>query len=331
MSASAAVGTTRLLEVENLRKTFPVKRGLLARTVGQVRAVDGVSFTLEQGETLALVGESGCGKTTTGRLVLGLEEPTEGVVRFRGTDLASLDAKHRRATRRHLQLVFQDPFGSLDPRMTAGRAVLEGPIVNGLAPRATRPARARELLERVGLAASDASKFPHQFSGGQRQRIGIARALATDPSVVVCDEPVSALDVSVQAQILNLLRDLQDQLGVSYLFISHDLNVVRYVADRIAVMYLGEIVETAEKSEFFAEPLHPYSRALMSAIPTAVPGDRRERIVLQGEPPSPATPPPGCRFHTRCPWVMDVCRSVAPTAVEISPTRRVACHLFGGV
>ncbi|HEX4979728.1 MAG TPA: dipeptide ABC transporter ATP-binding protein [Acidimicrobiales bacterium] len=330
MNAAATLTATSLLEVADLRKHFPVKRGLLARTVGEVRAVDGVSFTLDYGETLALVGESGCGKTTTGRLVLGLEEPTEGVVRFQGTDLAELDAKSRRATRRHLQLVFQDPFGSLDPRMTAGQAVLEGLVVNGLAPRATRAARARELLERVGLSASDVSKFPHQFSGGQRQRIGIARALATDPSVVVCDEPVSALDVSVQAQILNLLRDLQEQSRVSYLFISHDLNVVRYISDRIAVMYLGEIVETAPKTEFFAEPLHPYSKALMSAIPTAVPGARRERIVLQGEPPSPASPPPGCRFHTRCPWVMDVCRDVAPEPVEVAKGRTVACHLYGG-
>jgi len=321
---------TSLLAVDDLRKVFPIRRGLLGRTVGEVRAVDGVSFTLDYGETLALVGESGCGKTTTGRLVLGLETPTEGHVRFQGEDLSQLGSKERRAARRHLQLVFQDPFGSLDPRMTAGQAVIEGLVVNGLAARVTRAARARELLERVGLSAHDASKFPHQFSGGQRQRIGIARALATDPSVVVCDEPVSALDVSVQAQILNLLRDLQEESRVSYLFISHDLNVVRYVSHRIAVMYLGEIVESAPKREFFTEPLHPYSKALMSAVPTATPGARRERIVLQGEPPSPASPPPGCRFHTRCPWVMDVCRSQAPVLTEVAPGRSVACHLYGG-
>jgi oligopeptide/dipeptide ABC transporter ATP-binding protein len=317
----------RLLEVENLEKHYAVKRGLvLARTVGAVRAVDGVSFHLDRGETLALVGESGCGKSTTARLVLRLIEPTAGTIRFEQEDITQLAGAELRARRRKMQIVFQDPYASLDPRMRVGTTLAEPMAVHGIGDVASRAARVAELLRLVGLAPYHAERFPHEFSGGQRQRIGIARALAVEPALMVCDEPVSALDVSIQAQVLNLLASLRDRLGLSYLFIAHDLAVVRHVADRVAVMYLGRIVETAPKRDLFAAPLHPYTQALLSAIPLPDPRARRVRLATEGEPPSPLNPPRGCHFHPRCPHATDRCREEAPALRALGPGHQVACH-----
>jgi oligopeptide transport system ATP-binding protein len=323
-----------LLQVENLTKHFDVTRGIvLRRKVGAVQAVDGVSFTIRRGETLALVGESGCGKSTTGRLVLRLVEPTAGRIVYDGTDLAALDREKLRRMRRYLQIIFQDPFASLNPRMTVGEILAEPLGVHEPESRAGHAARVRELLRVVGLSEEHAGRYPHQFSGGQRQRIGIARALAVRPDLIVCDEPVSALDVSIQAQIVNLLQDLQERFGLSYLFIAHDLAVVRHIADRIAVMYLGKLVETAGKRSLFARPRHPYTQALLAAVPQPHPraydrGAERSRAVLAGDVPSPLAPPPGCRFHTRCPMAMDVCKSVDPPMLDMPDGRAVACHLF---
>ncbi|WP_027284739.1 ABC transporter ATP-binding protein [Rubritepida flocculans] len=312
-----------LLEVAGLAKHYPVKRGLiLAKQIGTVRAVDGVSFTLQRGETLALVGESGCGKSTTARLVLRLIEPSAGEVRFEGRDITSLDRADLKAFRRRAQIVFQDPYASLNPRYTVGRTIAEPMEVHGVRDEASRRARVEELLRLVGLAPYHAERFPHEFSGGQRQRIGIARALAVEPDLVVCDEPVSALDVSIQAQVVNLLADLQKRLGLAYLFIAHDLAVVKHVADRIAVMYLGKIVEIAEKRALFANPCHPYTRALLAAIPHPDPRRRGQVTPLGGDVPSPLNPPPGCRFHTRCPFARDICREKEPALAN-----GVACHL----
>ncbi len=311
-----------LLEVKNLRKLFPIRKGLLQRTVGHVRAVDGVSFTVERGTTLALVGESGCGKTTTGRLVLRLLEPTEGSVRFEGQDLAALPSDELRKLRQRIQIIFQDPYSSLDPRMSTADIVGEGLEIHGIATGQEQLDRVAELLVKVGLSSRDLRKFPHQFSGGQRQRIGIARALATNPDLIVCDEAVSALDVSVQAQVLNLLKDLQAELGLSYLFITHDLNVVRYIADRVAVMYLGEIVELADTETLFTDPQHPYTQSLLSAVPVLDPDERnKERFHLQGDVPSPSNPPSGCRFHTRCPFAVKACAEHAPELVLLDDGR----------
>jgi oligopeptide/dipeptide ABC transporter ATP-binding protein len=317
--SDSADSTRPLLQVEGLTKHFPVKKGLLQRTVGQVRAVDGVSFDIARGETLALVGESGCGKTTTGRVILHLLEPTAGEVRFDGLDLSKLSGDELRALRQRIQIIFQDPYSSLDPRMSTADIVGEGLDIHGLASGQEQLDRVTDLLERVGLSARDLRKFPHQFSGGQRQRIGVARALATDPDLIVCDEAVSALDVSVQAQVLNLLKDLQAELGVSYLFITHDLNVVRYIADRVAVMYLGEIVELAPTEELFTNPRHPYTRSLLSAVPIIDPELARAttRIPLQGDVPSPSSPPSGCRFHSRCPQAVAACARYEPTLISI--------------
>ncbi len=317
-----------LVAVEGLTKSFAIRSGFGPwRPRRELQAVAGVSFTIARGETLGLVGESGCGKSTTGRLLLRLLEPTAGTIRFAGREIQSLSERELRPLRARMQIVFQDPYGSLDPRMTVGEIVAEPLVVHRRGDRASRQRRVRELLERVGLAAAHADRHPHEFSGGQRQRIGIARALALEPEFLVCDEPVSALDVSIRAQVLNLLVDLQRELGLTYLFISHDLAVVRHLCDRVAVMYLGRIVELAPKTALYAEPLHPYTRALLSAVPIPRPGRRRSRILLQGDVPSPLAPPPGCRFHTRCPQAMEVCRRVDPELVEVRPGHRVACHL----
>jgi oligopeptide/dipeptide ABC transporter ATP-binding protein len=316
-----------LLEVTDLAKHYPVRRGLiLARQIGTVRAVDGVSFSLNRGETLALVGESGCGKSTTARLVLRLIEPSAGEVRFAGRDITGLAGADLKAFRRRAQIVFQDPYASLNPRYTVGRTIAEPMEVHGIGDAASRRARVEELLGLVGLAPYHAQRFPHEFSGGQRQRIGIARALAVEPDLVVCDEPVSALDVSIQAQVVNLLADLQKRLGLAYLFIAHDLAVVKHVADRIAVMYLGKIVEIAPKRALFANPRHPYTRALLAAIPHPDPRRRGQVTPLGGDVPSPLNPPPGCRFHTRCPFARDICREEEPALKD-----GVACHLAEGL
>ena len=316
-----------LLQVRGLTKHFPIRSGLLQRVTGAVKAVDDVSFDVARGETLALVGESGCGKTTTGRALLRLIEPTRGSVHFDGTDVMALTGESLRRMRRHMQIVFQDPYGSLNPRMTVGEAVREGLLVHRLAEGSDADRRVSRLLDEVGLRPEYASRFPHEFSGGQRQRIGIARALAVEPSFIVCDEPVSALDVSVQAQVVNLLRDLQRDRGLSYLFIAHDLAVVSHMADRVAVMYLGRIVESAPRAALFAGARMPYTKALLSAVPVPVPGAVRQRILLAGDPPSPVNPPSGCAFHPRCPHPLKdaACTRVVPPLEEKAPGHFVAC------
>jgi oligopeptide transport system ATP-binding protein len=321
-----------LLSVRGLVKHFPVRRGVVfSRTVGQVRAVDDVSFDIARGETLSLVGESGCGKSTTGRLVLRLIEPTQGSVRFRGQEIASLGDTAMRDMRRHLQIIFQDPYASLNPRMTVAELLTEPMAVHGIGSEAERKDRVRELLHVVGLSPEHARRYPHQFSGGQRQRIGVARALAVQPELIVCDEPVSALDVSIQAQVVNLMKDLQQRFGLSYLFIAHDLAVVKHISDRVAVMYLGRLVEVADKRTLYATPRHPYTQALLSAIPRPEPGLKRQRIILSGDVPSAMAPPEGCRFHTRCPHVQDRCRREVPELREAGPGHLVACHVFEGL
>jgi oligopeptide/dipeptide ABC transporter ATP-binding protein len=316
-----------LLSVRDLVKHFPITRGVFGRTIGAVRAVDGVSFEVNGGETLGLVGESGCGKTTAGRAILRLIEPTAGQVTFDGVDVLSLDASRLRALRRQMQIVFQDPFSSLNPRMTVGAIVREGLIIHQIAEGAAAQARVRQLLEEVGLRPEYASRYPHEFSGGQRQRIGIARALAVEPRFIVCDEPVSALDVSVQAQVINLLQDLQRDRGLTYLFIAHDLSVIEHVATRVAVMYLGHIVELAAADDLYAEPLMPYTQALLSAVPIPDPRRRKKRIVLSGDVPSPADPPPGCPFHPRChhPSKDAACTRIRPPLETKADEHLVAC------
>jgi oligopeptide transport system ATP-binding protein len=334
-----------ILIVEDLVKHYPIRKGVVPKIVGYVRAVDGVSFSIPRGKTLSLVGESGCGKTTTGRAILRLVEPTSGRVIFDGHDVFSLGGREMRKLRREMQIIFQDPYGSLNPRMTVG-AMIEEPILvhrigleqksnadssdqTGRSALTSRRRRARErvaeLLSLVGLSPEHASRYPHEFSGGQRQRLGIARALALQPKLIICDEAVSALDVSIQAQILNLLSELQERFDLTYLFIAHDLAVVKHISDRIAVMYLGEIVEEADAEEIFAKPLHPYTQALLSSIPIPVPRGKRERVRLEGDVPTPIDPPAGCRFHTRCPIAIEECKLAKPPLIEISPRHRVAC------
>jgi oligopeptide/dipeptide ABC transporter ATP-binding protein len=319
-----------VLEVTDLVKYFPVLRGVLRRAVAQVKAVDGVSFTVAPGETLCLVGESGCGKSTVARLVLRLMEPTAGVIRLGGADVTHLGSEQMIPHRRRAQMVFQDPYASLNPKLTAGDIVAE-PLENyDSMGRTERDAAVAAVLDKVGLRAEMMRRYPFEFSGGQRQRLGLARALALRPDLIVADEPVSALDVSVQAQVLNLMMDLQEEFGLSYLFISHDLGVVEHIGHRIAVMYLGRIVELGGKDEVLADPLHPYTKALIAAAPIPDPRARRERLVIEGDVPSPQDPPPGCHFHTRCPFAIARCRCEDPRMREVAPGRRVACHLVEG-
>jgi oligopeptide/dipeptide ABC transporter ATP-binding protein len=316
-----------VLEVADLKKHFPVRKGLLRRAVGHVLAVDGVSFVIHEGETLSLVGESGCGKSTVARTVLRLTEPTGGTIRLNGRDITHLGKTALRPWRREMQIIFQDPFSSLNPRMSAGDIVAEPLWVHGIGDAAERRARVAELFEQVGLRPQQMQAFPHEFSGGQRQRICIARAIALNPKLIIADEPVSALDVSIRAQVVNLLVDLQRQKRLSYLFISHDLAIVEHLSHRIAVMYLGRIVEMAEKRTLFVDPRHPYTEALLSAVPVPNPKLKRKKRVLQGDVPSPINPPSGCTFHTRCPYVVARCRVEAPALKEVGPGHLVSCHL----
>ncbi|NQF14866.1 ATP-binding cassette domain-containing protein [Brevibacillus sp. HB1.3] len=316
-----------LLEVRRLKKYYPITGGLLGRTIGHVKAVDDVSFSIQKGETFGLVGESGSGKSTTGRTILRLLEKTEGEVRFQGIDVHALNRQELRALRPRMQYIFQDPYSSLNPRVRIGEALGEALLDHGLLPQAEVRERVLEVMALCGLAPYHVDRYPHEFSGGQRQRIGIARAIMMNPDFIVADEPVSALDVSIQAQIINLFAELQEQRKLTYLFISHDLSVVEHLCTRIGVMYLGSLLELAPRDELFLEPLHPYTKALLSSVPLPLPKYKRERIVLQGDMPSPASPPAGCKFHTRCPYVKEICRQEIPAFREVSTDRFVACHL----
>lgn len=320
--------TEPLLRVEGLKKYFPIRKGILSRVSGHVKAVDDVSFYVNEGETLGIVGESGCGKSTTGRMLMRLLEPTEGKVVFNGKDLTTISNDEMRKARREIQMVFQDPYASLNPRHTIEKILEEPLIVHGLGDSKARKKKVYEFLEIVGLSRYHGKRYPHQFSGGQRQRIGIARALMTNPKLIIADEPVSALDVSIQAQVLNLMQDLQKELKLTYIFIAHDLGVVRHISDRVGVMYLGKMVELGGSESLYDKPLHPYTQALLSAVPVPDPNFEREQVIITGDIPSPSNPPSGCTFHTRCPFKMDVCTQVVPKLQEIEPGHSVACHLY---
>ncbi len=316
------------IRVENLKKYYPVRGGVLQRVVAWVQALDGISFTIQRGETLGLVGESGCGKSTVGRTMLRLTEPTGGKVFFDGQDVFSLKGEELKKLRRNMQIIFQDPYSSLDPRVPIGESVMEGLRIHKIGTPKERYDIVIQTLKKVGLEEYHARRYPHEFSGGQRQRIGIARALALNPKFIVCDEPVSALDVSIQSQVLNILKDLQEEFGLTYLFIAHNLSVVEHISDRVAVMYLGKIVELTDRDELFRNPLHPYTQALMSAIPIPDPKLKRERLILKGDVPSPLNPPRGCRFHPRCPFAMDICRVEEPPLIEVRTGHQAACWLI---
>jgi len=315
-----------LVVVRGLKKYFPIRAGVFSRHVGDVKAVDGLDFEIKRGETLGLVGESGCGKTTAGRAILRLTPASGGEIFFEGREILGLDGRDLRALRKEIQIIFQDPYASLNPRMTVGDILREPLGIHHIAHGKAADTRVQELLAMVGLQPYHANRYPHEFSGGQRQRIGIARALAVDPKFIVADEPVSALDVSIQAQVINLLQDLQQQLGLTFLFIAHDLSVVRHISTRVAVMYVGKIIELADREQLYTNPLHPYTQALLSAIPIPDPGARRNRIILTGDVPSPVNPPTGCRFHTRCPVAFDRCTTEIPAFTEYQPGHRAACH-----
>ncbi|GAB6138237.1 ABC transporter ATP-binding protein [Halanaerobaculum tunisiense] len=319
--------TDSILQVNNLKKHFPITGGIFNRHVNDVQAVDGLNFAVKRGETLGLVGESGCGKSTTGKVLLRLLEATEGEVIFEGQNIHDLPKQEMRNLRKEMQMIFQDPYASLNPRMTVGEIIGEPMEIHGLASGPEKERRVKELLDKVGLQTNYSERYPHEFSGGQRQRIGIARALAVDPKIIVCDEPVSALDVSIQAQVLNLLEDLQQELDLTYIFIAHDLSVVRHISDRVAVMYLGKMAELTSRDELYDNPLHPYTKALLSAIPVADPEVERDRIILEGDVPSPIDPPTGCTFHTRCPFATDICQQQEPEFIEQEAGHFVACHL----
>ncbi|MCE7986067.1 MAG: dipeptide ABC transporter ATP-binding protein [Caldilinea sp. CFX5] len=320
-----------LLVVENLKTYFPIRAGILQRVVANVKAVDGVSFTIREGETFGLVGESGCGKTTVGRTILRLQPATAGSVFFDGEDVFAKRGGDLKMLRRNMQIVFQDPYSSLDPRVPVGETIAEGLEIHGLRNRSERQEIVLEMLNKVGLNPYHANRYPHEFSGGQRQRIGIARALALRPKFIICDEPVSALDVSIQSQILNLLRELSHEFGLTYLFIAHNLSVVEHISDRVGVMYLGSLVEVSDRQQLYHNPLHPYTQALLSAIPIAKPGRKRQRIMLRGEIPSPINPPSGCRFHTRCPFAAEICKQEVPPLEQKAPGHWAACHFVESV
>lgn len=320
--------TEPLLQVKGLKKYFPITGGIFSKTVGEVKAVDDLTFTVHKGETLGIVGESGCGKSTTGRMLLRLIEPTDGSIIFEGQEVTKLSKQEMRKIRRDMQMVFQDPFASLNPRHTVEKILEEPLIVHGIGSKEERKKRVQEMLEVVGLGSYHAKRYPHQFSGGQRQRIGIARALMTKPKLIIADEPVSALDVSIQAQVLNLLEDLQKEFGLTYIFIAHDLGVVRHISDRVGVMYLGRMVELADSDTLYESPKHPYTKALLSAVPVPDPEYRQERQLLTGDLPSPANPPKGCAFHTRCSACMEICKTARPELKEVEQGHYVACHLY---